>query len=222
MNNKYKPIDNSMKIFDKVQAICKRNLTDDSTLEDFLDLYNSKIRKELNLKRADDVKSALSVLWLLGFYDLAKRITKQLNKGTKDEITLAEIEEGLIDKELEKSMKKAIRYSTKNSNVTKKKGTKTVSTVVAGVTALAMINRFTSRTKAVINTRGVDIISQKEFNKAKRFGYEYFTFYAELDSRTTPKCREMHGKTFKLSDGVIGVNIPPLHINCRSSLVYHN
>ena len=224
-NRKYKAIDKSMAVFDRVERICKKNLTDESTLEDFLDIYNQKIRKELDTERADSVKSALSILWVYGFFNLTKRLEKELNrnvKSPKDRVSLDEIKEGIFDTELEKSQKKAIKYATKNSKVVKKQGAKAVAVGVSGVTALGMVKKFTSRSKTVMNVRAVDMISKKEIVQAKKFGYKYFTFYAELDSRTTEICRNLHGTTFKVEEGKIGVNIPPMHCNCRSHCLFHN
>ena len=41
---------------------------------------------------------------------------------------------------------------------------------------------------------------------------------AHLDSRTSAICREMDGKYFKIAEKEIGVNAPPLHVNCRSAV----
>ena len=46
-----------------------------------------------------------------------------------------------------------------------------------------------------------------------------FEFSAFLDSRTSPQCREMDGKIIKITKGMIGENIPPLHPNCRSCIL---
>ncbi len=52
---------------------------------------------------------------------------------------------------------------------------------------------------------------QEFFNANKQF-FEKELFVATLDSRTTPICRSLDGKVFKVGEGPI----PPLHMNCRS------
>ena len=59
-------------------------------------------------------------------------------------------------------------------------------------------------------------------NQAKRAFYKLNTdildkeiYVATLDSRTTPICRSLDGKTFPVGEGPI----PPLHFNCRSARV---
>ena len=51
----------------------------------------------------------------------------------------------------------------------------------------------------------------------QELGLEYYMYDAHLDSRTSAICREMDGKYFKITEKEIGVNAPPLHVNCRST-----
>jgi SPP1 gp7 family putative phage head morphogenesis protein len=46
--------------------------------------------------------------------------------------------------------------------------------------------------------------------------YEYL---ATLDNRTSDLCRPMDSKHFKWSEKEVGVNFPPLHSNCRSTII---
>ena len=61
-------------------------------------------------------------------------------------------------------------------------------------------------------------------SKANRLGYREngtvrFRFRAVLDFKTSKICRRMDGKTFPVSQGRLGVNMPPLHPFCRSKTV---
>lgn len=47
---------------------------------------------------------------------------------------------------------------------------------------------------------------------------EQYVYVAVLDSVTTPECRSLDGSVFNLSQAKVGVNFPPLHHNCRSSV----
>ena len=48
---------------------------------------------------------------------------------------------------------------------------------------------------------------------------EKYEFLAAIDSRTSKLCKNQNGKVYKLSDAVVGVNFPPLHPHCRSTVV---
>lgn len=48
---------------------------------------------------------------------------------------------------------------------------------------------------------------------------EKYEFLAAIDSRTSKLCKNQNGKVHKLSDATVGVNYPPLHPNCRSTVI---
>lgn len=48
---------------------------------------------------------------------------------------------------------------------------------------------------------------------------EKYEFLAAIDSRTSKLCKNQNGKVYKLSDTVVGVNFPPLHPHCRSTVI---
>ena len=48
---------------------------------------------------------------------------------------------------------------------------------------------------------------------------EKYEFLAAIDSRTSKLCKNQNGKVYKLSEAVVGVNFPPLHPHCRSTVV---
>ena len=58
-----------------------------------------------------------------------------------------------------------------------------------------------------------------EIEAYKNLGFEYYEFLATLDNRTSEICAKMDSKKIKVSEGVVGENIPPLHPNCRSTIV---
>lgn len=66
-------------------------------------------------------------------------------------------------------------------------------------------------------------------NQATKKGYEdseveEYEYLAEIDSRTSPQCRELNGKIFKLEDAKVGVNYPPMHPHCydRETEIFTN
>lgn len=58
-----------------------------------------------------------------------------------------------------------------------------------------------------------------EIESYKEMGIEKFQFLATLDKRTSLFCQETDGKIFKVSEAQPGENVPPLHPNCRSTIV---
>lgn len=71
----------------------------------------------------------------------------------------------------------------------------------------------------LIRTESNHFHNEGELEAYKAMGFEYFQFLATLDSRTSEICQEMDGKKFKVSEGIPGDNVPPLHPNCRSTIV---
>ena len=46
-----------------------------------------------------------------------------------------------------------------------------------------------------------------------------YRYLAALDDRTSDICNSLSGQVFLTKDGTPGVNMPPMHVNCRSSIV---
>ena len=49
-------------------------------------------------------------------------------------------------------------------------------------------------------------------------GIDSYRFVAILDNRTTEECRKLNNTVYKLSNAKVGINFPPIHFNCRSSV----
>ena len=62
-------------------------------------------------------------------------------------------------------------------------------------------------------------------NQAHLKGYkdsgvvEKYEFLAARDKRTSKLCRDLDGEMFELSEATVGVNYPPVHCNCRSTVI---
>ena len=50
-------------------------------------------------------------------------------------------------------------------------------------------------------------------------GIKKYQYLAEIDSRTSNICKELNGKEFNFTDSSVGVNMPPMHTNCRSTII---
>lgn len=71
----------------------------------------------------------------------------------------------------------------------------------------------------LIRTETNHFHNSAELEAYKEMGFEKFKFLATLDNRTSEICQEMDGKIFDVKNGLPGENIPPLHPNCRSTIV---
>ncbi|MEZ0537870.1 minor capsid protein [Caldicellulosiruptoraceae bacterium PP1] len=77
-----------------------------------------------------------------------------------------------------------------------------------------------SKAVRIVRTETSYIANQATFDSYQASGivkkYEYL---ATLDDRTSEICRSMDGKVFKLTEAMVGINFPPLHPHCRSTVV---
>lgn len=69
----------------------------------------------------------------------------------------------------------------------------------------------------LIRTEMTYFTNQAELQSYKECGIDKYIFVATLDSRTSKPCRKMDRKMVKISEAVIGENLPPLHPWCRST-----
>lgn len=71
----------------------------------------------------------------------------------------------------------------------------------------------------IVRTESAHIISEATWDGYKESGVvQQYQFLATLDNRTSEICQSMDLKVFKLSEKEVGVNFPPLHPNCRSTI----
>ena len=61
--------------------------------------------------------------------------------------------------------------------------------------------------------------NQAAKNRYEDAGITQYRFLAEIDSRTSSLCREKNGKVYNFVDASVGVNIPPIHPSCRSTII---
>lgn len=63
------------------------------------------------------------------------------------------------------------------------------------------------------------ICNEAAIDAYKDEGIEYYQFLATLDDRTSDICRELDGRIFPIKEKMEGVNCPPMHPNCRSTII---
>jgi SPP1 gp7 family putative phage head morphogenesis protein len=52
----------------------------------------------------------------------------------------------------------------------------------------------------------------------REYNYEKFEYLAIIDDKTTEICRDTDGEIFHITEAQFGINLPPLHVNCRSTI----
>lgn len=71
----------------------------------------------------------------------------------------------------------------------------------------------------IVRTESAHIVSEATWDGYKASGVvQKYEFLATLDNRTSPICQSMDLRVFKLSEKQVGINFPPLHPNCRSTI----
>lgn len=69
----------------------------------------------------------------------------------------------------------------------------------------------------IVRTETAHVIEEATAKAYEESGLEEYRVIATLDTKTSPVCRKMDGKVFKLEDRIVGVNYPPFHPNCRTT-----
>ena len=75
-----------------------------------------------------------------------------------------------------------------------------------------------SYAERLIRTESCYFETEAKLQAYRDIGIEEVVFVATLDSRTSEVCQHADGERVKLSEAVVGDNIPPLHPNCRSTI----
>lgn len=73
----------------------------------------------------------------------------------------------------------------------------------------------------LIMTESAFFANEARARAFKELGVEEYQFLATLDMRTSDICQDMDLRIFKISEMEIGVNWPPLHCWCRSTVIPH-
>lgn len=71
--------------------------------------------------------------------------------------------------------------------------------------------------EVMVRTASAHVTSQASLKTFERVGFGSYQLSAVLDSRTTPVCRALDGKVYKLTDK--GRKVPPFHPGCRTVMI---
>lgn len=80
------------------------------------------------------------------------------------------------------------------------------------------MNVARNRAATLVNTECANIVSKGTLDGYSGSGVvKQYEILATLDLHTSPICRSMDRRVFKVSEKEIGVNAPPFHPNCRTT-----
>lgn len=112
-----------------------------------------------------------------------------------------------------RALKRAL-YKTLSEGVAQGKGLKEMTEAFRK--AIEANERVVER---LIRTEYNRLVNQAILRAYKENGVEWYEYVAILDERTTETCESLNGKRFKVDSAEPGVNLPPMHPNCRSSTI---
>lgn len=70
----------------------------------------------------------------------------------------------------------------------------------------------------LVYTEGTYVARQSQLAELRREGFEGYRVEPIGDERTCGECRGMSAQTFRVEDASPGINLPPLHPNCRCQI----
>lgn len=83
------------------------------------------------------------------------------------------------------------------------------------------LNTSKNKGRALARTEVNYLCNQADLTTYKAIGIEKYEFLATLDLRTSEICRGMDEFIGKVTQATVGVNFPPMHVNCRSTTIPH-
>lgn len=89
-------------------------------------------------------------------------------------------------------------------------------------TSEIIANKFaqgSSNARRLVRTESAYLSSELSARAIKEAGVEEYQYMATLDLKTSEICRKMDLQIFKVSERKVGVNCPPMHPWCRSTIV---
>lgn len=71
----------------------------------------------------------------------------------------------------------------------------------------------------IIRTETQRVLNEGQKQSYISNGYTQYEYLAEIDDRTSDICEDLDGDIFDFADAIVGVNFPPMHPNCRSTII---
>lgn len=71
----------------------------------------------------------------------------------------------------------------------------------------------------IARTELTNVQNQSASDSYTAAGIEEYQFLATEDDRTSDECSDLNGQIFRFDEAVIGENMPPIHCNCRCTII---
>lgn len=71
----------------------------------------------------------------------------------------------------------------------------------------------------IVRTELAHVQTQSTLDKYKQAGLTKYKFLATDDERACEECLALNGQVFRIEEAQYGVNLPPLHPNCRDTIL---
>lgn len=175
----------------------------------------------------DDIDQTMRAIYKDGFYRTAFEIQKGFGVGwdfgTLDETQIAKI----INKPWAADGRNfSARIWDNKQKLLNELNTTLTQGVVLGQDPQKTIDTITRKMNTSKNNAGRLVMTEQAFfsetaqhDGFQELGVELYEIVATLDSHTSEICRELDGKTFKMSEWEVGATAPPFHVFCRSTTV---
>lgn len=195
-----------------------------------LESLEASIRHQIELLKSNQYKwmtDLMDINYIVGYYsayyNVAQGMGVAVNFATVDKVGI------------EKAIKE--RWDGRNYSDSvwndKAKLIKTISTILPRSFSMGInsrdlgdmiakeMNVSKNRGRSLARTEINHLCNQAALDTYKMCGVEEYEFLATLDMRTSDICRGMDGTIHKVSQAKTGVNLPPMHVNCRSTTIPH-
>lgn len=180
-------------------------------------LFNHRVTEEITAYLVDTFR--------IGYYQSAYDIQKGLGAG----VTIPALNENAVKKVLSYPWSGELfsdrLWNNKEKLISELKQA-LVQGIIQGKSIQKMSQQFKERLQVnrsnaerILRTESAYFLSEGSAKAYEANGVEKFEFLATLDSRTSQICRQMDGKIFPVSERAAGVNMPPLHPRCRSTIM---
>ena len=184
--------------------------------------------EKLESKKVQELKKVLSNIYKDGYY----RTAYEIQKGTGIGQAFSKIDQNKIDKVLArpwapdgKNFSERI-WGKDRTQLVYQLQTRFTQGIIRGDAPQRIIkdmkktlNSSQKATERLVRTESAFVTAASRLESFEKMGVKQLRFLATLDLDTSKVCRDMDGKVFDLKDAKIGVNVHPLHPNCRSTEV---
>lgn len=76
-----------------------------------------------------------------------------------------------------------------------------------------------SDAERLARTETMYVTNQSQAEGYKEAGITKYEFLAEIDDVTSEECDDLNGQIFNFDEMIVGENYPPIHPNCRSTVI---